>query len=190
MIKNVLKHIYIYTCVRSFKQKRKYLIKKGAIIGENTRIISNISSFGSEPYLIEVGSNCLISSDVSFMTHDGGISVLYNLNYFDYKVDKLAPIKIGNNVFVGARSTIMPGVTIGDNCIIGLGSIVTKDVPSNSVVCGVPAKVIKTIDEYYEGIQDNIYPTGGMTVKEKRDYCLRYKVKDTKIKKQSKKVIK
>lgn len=186
----LLKKIYKYFFVRTFKQKRNFLIRKGTIIGENTRIISNVDAFGSEPYLISIGSNCLISSDVLFMTHDGGISVLSNLNYFDFKADKLAPIKIGNNVFVGARSTIMPGVTIGDNCIIGLGSIVTKDVPSNSVVCGIPARVIKNIDEYYVGIKKIIYPTGGMSVKEKRDYCMKHKVKDKIRKSRTKKVVK
>ena len=78
------------------------------------------------------------------MTHDGGISVLNNLGCFEKNImDKLGKIKVGNNVFIGKDATIMPGVTIGDNVVIGLGSIVTKDVESNSVVCGIPAKKLK-----------------------------------------------
>lgn len=65
----------------------------------------------------------------------------------------------------------MPGVTIGDNVIIGAGSIVTKDVESNSVVCGVPAKKIKTIDEYKEKIQNKVYPTAGMNFEDKKRFC-------------------
>ena len=65
----------------------------------------------------------------------------------------------------------MPGVTIGDNVVIGLGSIVTKDVESNSVVCGIPAKKIKTVQEYKEDIKDKVYPTGNLTIKDKRKYC-------------------
>lgn len=175
-MKGVLSKIYILLFVRSHEQKRKYLIKKGCNIGKNTRIISNISSFGTEPYLIEIGDNCLISSDVTFLTHDGGVSVLNNLNYFN-KMDMLAPIKIGNNCFIGAKSCIMPGVKVGNNCVIGFGSIVTKNVPDNSVVCGVPAKVIKSIDDYYEGIKDRIYPTLKMSKKEKMDYCNKHNIK-------------
>lgn len=105
------------------------------------------------------------------MTHDGGISVLNNLNFFEEKMDKLGRIKVGNNVFIGMYVKIMPGVTIGNNVVIGLGSIVTKDIPDNSVACGVPARVIKTIDEYGESIKDKIYPTSELNKIQKRKYC-------------------
>lgn len=155
----------------SFEEKRNYLINKGAKIGKDTRILSDISSFGSEPYLVEIGSNCLLSYGIHFITHDGGISVLNNLNYFPKRADKLGKIKIGNNVFIGINTTIMPNVNIGENVIIGAGSIVTKDIPNNSVVCGVPAKIIMSIDEYYEKLKDNVHYTAGMKVEEKRKYC-------------------
>lgn len=60
-----------------------------------------------------------------------------------YKLEK--PIKIGNNVWIGANAVILPGVVIGDNCIIGAGSVVTKNVESSSVVAGNPAMLIKQI---------------------------------------------
>ena len=59
-------------------------------------------------------------------------------------------VKIGNNVFIGMQATILKGVTIGNNVIIGANSLVNKNVPDNTVVAGNPAKVIMTIDEYYE----------------------------------------
>lgn len=152
----------------------RFMAKKGLIMGKNTRVLSDYSCFGTEPYLIEIGDNCLISSNVCFMTHDGGISVLNNLNYFDERMDKLGKIKIGNNCFIGKNVTIMPGVEIGDNCIIGLGSVVTKNIPNNSVACGIPAKVIKSIDEYRNGITNNIFPTANMSFNEKRNYCKKY----------------
>ena len=56
-----------------------------------------------------------------------------------------APIIIGNNVWIGASVTVVPGVTIGDNAIIAAGAVVTKDVEANTIVGGVPAKVIRSI---------------------------------------------
>ena len=55
------------------------------------------------------------------------------------------PIKVGNNVWFGGNVCVMPGVTIGDNCVIGAGSVVTKDIPTNSIAVGNPCKVMKQI---------------------------------------------
>lgn len=55
------------------------------------------------------------------------------------------PVIIGDNVWIGGDATILPGVTIGDNVVIGAGSVVTKDIPSNVVIAGNPAKIIKTL---------------------------------------------
>ncbi len=58
-----------------------------------------------------------------------------------------APVTIGNKVWIGAHATILPGVTVGDGAVIGAGAVVTKDVPANTVVAGVPARPIKTIGQ-------------------------------------------
>jgi acetyltransferase-like isoleucine patch superfamily enzyme len=87
-------------------------------------------------------------------------------------MDKMGKIVIGNNCFIGNGSKIMLGVRIGDNVIVGAGAIVTKDVPSNSVVAGVPAKVICTIDEFYEKNKEKFHCTDGMSPKEKRQFLL------------------
>ena len=55
-------------------------------------------------------------------------------------------IRIGNDVWLGANVTILPGVTIGDNVIVGAGAVVTKDIPDNSLALGVPARVVKEIE--------------------------------------------
>ena len=123
-------------------------IRNGMHIGANCRFLGR-QNFGSEPYLIEIGNDVTISNDVVFINHDGGTSVIKKLNNKEYeKVIRFGKIKIGNNCFIGARSILMPEISIGDNVIVGAGSIVTKDIPPDSVVAGVPAKVIKTIDEY------------------------------------------
>lgn len=173
LIKKVINRIKLMFYNRTYEGKVKYLRSKGAKIGKNLRLNCEVSCFGTEPYLVEVGDNCLFASGVRLATHDGGIMVLNNLNKFDgTKMDKMAPIKIGNNVYIGMDAKVMPGVTIGDNVIIGAGAIVTKDIPSNSVAVGLPARVIKTVDEYYESIKEKggIYPTIGMPWEEKRAY--------------------
>ena len=91
-----------------------------------------------------------------FVTHDGGLWVLRNMGLVDKKASKFGTITIKDNVHIGWNSIIMPGVTIGTNCIIGCGAVVTHDIPDNSVAVGVPAKVIKTIDQYYEGVKDSL----------------------------------
>lgn len=86
---------------------------------------------------IEIGENVAISHDVTIMDSDAHEGLWEGY-------EKTKPIKIGNHVWIGTRVTILKGVTIGDNAIIAAGSIVTKDVPNNTIVAGVPAKVIKT----------------------------------------------
>jgi acetyltransferase-like isoleucine patch superfamily enzyme len=63
-------------------------------------------------------------------------------------LDVFGPITVGSNVFIGINAIIMPGVTIGDNVVIGSGAVVTRDIPSNSVAAGVPARVVRSLDEY------------------------------------------
>lgn len=86
---------------------------------------------------IEIGENVAISHDVTIMDSDAHEGLWEGY-------EKTKPIKIGNHVWIGTRVTILKGVTIGDNAIIAAGSVVTKDVPNNTIVAGVPAKVIKT----------------------------------------------
>ena len=154
----------------TWEGKRKYLIKQGARIGKGTRLNCSTKAFGSEPYLITCGENCLFATDVHLITHDGGVKVLNALGEFGQRMDKIAPIVIGNNVYIGAGAYILPGVTIGDNVIIGAGAIVTKHVESGSVMIGVPARKYCTIDDYYERCKDDVEPTPGLSKKAKKEY--------------------
>jgi acetyltransferase-like isoleucine patch superfamily enzyme len=121
--------------------------KLGCKVGENTIFFTNII-LGSEPYLIEIGNNCVIGNNVSFITHDGATRVLKRK--YDFKGTKYGKIIIRDNVFIGDRALILPNVEIGSNCVIGAGSIVTKNIPPDSVYAGNPAKFICTIEEYYQ----------------------------------------
>lgn len=89
---------------------------------------------------IEFGDGCLIGHQVVIATLNHDLS--------PNSRGSMTPAKVtlGKNVWVGAHATILPGVTVGDNAVIAAGAVVTKDVPANTVVAGVPAKIIKTID--------------------------------------------
>lgn len=132
----------------------QYSRKIGVSVGEDCRFIS-MPDFGSEPYLIEIGNHVTVSADVAMITHDGGTWCVRDKE--KYKgIFKYGKIIIKDNCFIGMRSIIMPGVTIGANSIVAAGAIVTKDVPENSVVAGIPAKVIKNTMEYAEEILNNM----------------------------------
>lgn len=162
--------------IRMFKKFHQlYLLKRdpilyaralGVKVGNGTRFRGlKRGAFGSEPFLISIGRNCLITADVSFVTHDGSVYLLKNKHP---KADLFGTIKIGDNVFIGLKSIILPGVEIGDNVVIGAGSVVTKSIPSNTVVAGVPAKVVSDIDRYLNKIEEKIIHTGGLKMSEKK----------------------
>ncbi len=141
--------------------------RRGLRVGKHFEIYSRID-FGSEPYLITIGDNVRISIGCMFITHDGGTWVLNNLD--GEKRDIFGRISIGNNVHIGANCIIMPGVTIGDNVVIGCSSLVTKDIPSNCVAFGVPAKFYESIDEYKNKAADKCVPTKGYSYKKKKEF--------------------
>lgn len=147
----------------------------GVNLGKNYSVTGQVN-YSSEPYLISIGDDVRISDNVNFVTHDGGMHVIRK--YKNIPADSFGRIIVGNNVFIGMNSIILPGVKIGDNVIIGAGSIVTSDIPNNSVACGVPAKVIETIDEYYKKNKKNIDLTKNLPPDEKKEYLLKkYKIK-------------
>lgn len=125
-----------------YLKKKKYFKK----IGEHCYL--QPYNFGTEPNLITFGNNEHVATGVTFINHD---IISFMLNYMDNTrrhKEKKGEIVIGDNVFIGAKSIILYDVHIGNNVIIGAGTIVTKDIPSNSVVVGVPGRIISTFDDY------------------------------------------
>lgn len=145
--------------------------KEGIKIGQGCEIYRNVS-FGSEPYLINIGNNVRITDGVRFITHDGGVWVLRNS--FDLKDgDLFGEINVGDNVHIGMGAIIMPGVHIGDNCVIGAGAIVTKDVPNNSIAVGIPARVLESIEQYYDKHKNDFDYTKQMSYAQKKEYLMK-----------------
>lgn len=120
------------------ERKINFLRKTGIKIGQNCEI--HTMSFSTEPYLIEIGDRVRIASGTQFITHDGSIMCFRD----ELKGGLFGKIKIGNNVFIGINSIILFNTTIGDNCIIGAGSVVRGHFPENSVIVGNPAKIVST----------------------------------------------
>ncbi len=128
----------------------RYLRKHGIRVGNNVLFrnpVYNCIDF-NRPALIEFGNNLDINEKFTVLTHDFGTFVFRDV-YKDF-VNSSGKVKIGNNIVFGQNVTILKGVTIGDNCIIGAGSIITHSIPDNSVAVGAPAKVICSLDEYYK----------------------------------------
>lgn len=168
MIIKTFHKIYDYIYANLYHEK--YAKHIGVNIKGNIHIYGNPQNmFGTEPWCITLGDNVHITREVLFVTHDGG-TLLFRKYEDDLEITK--PIVIGNDVYIGVRSIIMPGVTIGNNVIIAAGAVVTKDVPDNSVVGGVPARIIKTADEYFEKIKRESLHLGHLKGNEK-DKALR-----------------
>ena len=125
------------------KSEKEYRLEQGLIVGKNTTIYSWEGLDGNYPWLISIGNNTTISSNVTILAHDASTC----------KVGchtKLGIVSIGDNCFIGAKSTVLCDVRIGDNVIVGAGSVVTHDLESGYVYAGSPARKICSFDEYLE----------------------------------------
>lgn len=146
----------------------QYARKMGVHFGKNLKIYGTMH-YGSEPWIISIGNDVYLTNNICFITHDGG-TLLFRDKVPDLEITK--PITIGDHVYIGVNVTIMPGVTIGNNVVVGACSVITKDVPDNCVVAGNPARVIRDIDSYFEKLQQQSLHVGHLPAAEK-DKALR-----------------
>lgn len=153
--------------LRSREQKLRLLKERGLVIGGGCEVLNGYE-FGSEPYLVRIGNNVRLAPGVRISTHDGGCWVLRNLYPELSAADRFGRVVIGDNCHIGMNATIMPGVTIGNNCIVGACAVVTHDIPEGTVVAGVPARPLCTIEQYRDKHLDELVMTKGMSWDEKR----------------------
>lgn len=121
-------------------------------IGEN--FYSNYNCTILDCAKVKIGDNVLFAPNVSLFTAGHPIHPQPRNQELEYAF----PITIGNNVWICGNVVINPGVTIGDNCVVGSGSVVTKDIPANSIAAGNPCKVIREITDedkayYYKNLK-------------------------------------
>lgn len=140
---------------RNGYKRAKYLKRKKYFYSQGENCFFSTHLFGTEPKHISFGNNVWLATRVNFITHD--VSVLMVQNYYKDKTlnfDYVGYIKIGDNVFIGANSTILPNVTITNNVIIGAGSIVTKSIEESGVYVGSPLRKVKSFESYCKGVID------------------------------------
>lgn len=153
--------------IQSAKDPVGYCRKLGATIGEDC--VLKASMLGSEPWLITIGNHVLLAEGVRLLTHDGAGWCL-RTEQEKKRMDMWGEVVIGDNVYVGTNAIILPNVHITDHVIIGAGAVVTKDITESGVYVGVPAKQIKSFEEWEKDALLKAHNTYGMTEKERRDY--------------------
>ena len=140
----------------------------GMKIGGGCRIFSILTT--AELYLIEIGNNVTISTNVSLITHDNSA-----IKIFDEGTDFVGKIKIGDSCFIGANSTLLPGVTLADRVIVGAGSVVTKSfLTAGTVIAGNPARVIGTVELIRERYKNNVFDFSGENRQKKKMIVLNH----------------
>lgn len=167
-MKKVLKRLYYR--LRS-NHTTEDLINMGMKVGHNFHRMHDVILDPSHCWLIQIGDNVIMAPRVHVLAHDASL-----INLVGHA--RIGNVIIGNNVFIGADSVILPNVTIGDNAIIGANSTVTRDVPANMIVGGCPAKVICSVDDYlqknkemmkHRPVYDESYTTRQNITKEKKE---------------------
>lgn len=123
----------------------EYLRRQGAQIGEDCFIVP--TNVGTEPYLVKIGNHVAIANGVQFITHDGA-AWIFRDEVPDAQV--FGPIVIEDNCIVGQNAILFPNIRIGRNSVVGAGSVVINDVPPNSIVVGVPARPLGSVEKYRE----------------------------------------
>lgn len=138
----------IYRHRASSEDYIKWLCGQGMRIGEGTKIYDPLMTVIDEtrPWMVSIGKNCNITAGVTILTHDYGWSVLKG--YYGEVIGSAGKVEIGDNVFIGMHTTILAGVKIGSNVIVGANSLVNRDIPDNVVAVGNPCRIVKTLDEY------------------------------------------
>jgi maltose O-acetyltransferase len=117
----------------------EFLRSRGVQIGEDVNLINTTIDW-SHGFLVSIGNHVTLTG-VKILTHDGSTQIPFG-------VSRVGKVTIGDEVFVGYGTIILPNVRIGSRVVVGAGSVVTRDIPDNSVAAGNPAKVIGTYDDF------------------------------------------
>jgi len=140
-MKEIIKDLFGHVGDNNFLINQPFHCDYGKQISIGQRFFANFNFTVLDEASVIIGDDCFIGPNVSIYTACHSTDPVER----NTRQEWAKPVTIGNNVWIGGSVTILPGVTIGDNVTIGAGSVVTKDIPSNSVAVGNPCKVIKHI---------------------------------------------
>lgn len=138
-VRNLLSRLFGKTVDESFRVFPPFYTDFGKNITVEKNVFINACCHFQDHGGVSLGDGCQIGHNVVFATLNHGLAPE------DRQTTYPAPITLGKNVWVGSNSTILQGVTIGDNAVVAAGAVVTKDVPENTIVGGVPARIIRKI---------------------------------------------
>lgn len=138
-VRNLLSRLFGKTVDESFRVFSPFYTDFGKNITVGKNVFINACCHFQDHGGVSLGDGCQIGHNVVFATLNHGLAPE------DRQTTYPAPITLGKNVWVGSNSTILQGVTIGDNAVVAAGAVVTKDVPENTIVGGVPARIIRKI---------------------------------------------
>lgn len=140
--------------IPSAKKRTNWLKKKNVFYNMGNDCYYHTRDIPAEPYLLSIHNNVRIAANVRFITHDTISLVIDNIPEYYQEHGRMkyfiGSIEVFDNVMIGTNTTVLYNVKIGPNAIVAAGSVVTKDVPPNTVVGGNPARVICSFDEFVE----------------------------------------
>lgn len=166
MLKAIIEKLKWFYHISSDARYGKYLRRKGVRIGTHFTVWTK-TQFAidlTRPWLIEIGDNVEITAGVTILTHGYDWCVVHHKT--GEILGSAGKVKIGNNVFIGNKATILGGTSIGDNVIIGANSLVKGTLDSNSVYAGNPARKVSTLEEYITRRRERQLQEAVMLVKE------------------------
>ncbi len=142
----LIKKVYLRFFVKSGFAYAGYLRQKKILHAQGENCFISKAANIPDPYLTSIGDNVWITAGCHLLCHDASV-IMINMMHNGH-FDRVAPITMGQNCFLGNNVIVLPGITFGSNIIAGAGSVVTKNIPDNSVFAGSPARFICTFDEY------------------------------------------
>ncbi len=158
--------------MKSALHRTKYLVDKKVFQSVGNNFFFQPRIIPQDPKLIKFHNNIAVASGVKFINHDVIQKVFNNIDSNKQFGKQYSCIEIMDNVFIGTNAIIMGGVKIGPNVVIAAGTVVTKDIPPNSVVGGVPAKKIGDFDALYEKrLAEEVVKTVGQTDEANVEKC-------------------